>query len=62
MMISSKQELNYLRKFADKLHDSTIGFFYFQEIYFFINIYERSFSHMKIITSFMKMNIQIGVY
>lgn len=38
------------------------AFFYFQEINFLINIYEKSFSHMKIITSFMKMNIQIGVY
>lgn len=38
------------------------AFFYFQEIYFFIFIYERRFSHIKKITSFMKMNIQIGVY
>ena len=37
------------------------AFFIFKK-FFFINIYERSFSHMKIITSFMKMNIQIGVY
>lgn len=38
------------------------AFFIFKKFIFFINIYEKSFSHMKIITSFMKMNIQIGVY
>lgn len=38
------------------------AFFIFKKLIFFTFIYERSFNNMEKITSFMKMNIQIGLY